>query len=169
VFRLDRTNTTAPDPVTPGLVVQTGEQRTEGVEIGLNGNITDAWQIMVAYAYQDARIVSTTSAAPAGRDVAGVPHNTASMWNRYQFLPDWGVGLGVIYQGEMYASISNAVELPEFTRVDAALYYEINKMFSAQLNIVNLFDEEAYVSAHNDNNITPGTTRGAFLSLTASF
>ena len=80
-----------------------------------------------------------------------------------------GVGLGVIYQSEIYASISNDVTLPDFTRVDAALFYVFNKTFSAQLNVVNLLDEEHWTNAHNDNNISPGTTRGAFVTITASF
>ncbi len=169
VFQLDRTNTAAADPNNAALIVQTGEQRSQGVELGLNGNVTGAWQVMAAYAYQDARIRTTTSAAPAGRGVAGVPRHTASLWNKYRFSPAWGAGLGVIYQSEMFASISNAVVLPDFTRLDAALYYTFGKTFSAQLNVVNLLDEEHYVSAHNDNNISPGTTRGAFVTLTAAF
>jgi catecholate siderophore receptor len=169
VYQLDRTNTSAPDPNNAALTVQTGEQRSQGFELGLNGNITQAWQIMAAYAYQDAKITSTTAAAPAGRGVAGVPRHTASLWNKYQFAPAWGAGLGVTYQSEMFASISNAVVLPDFTRVDAALYYTFSKAFSAQLNVVNLLDEKHYVSAHNDNNISPGTTRGAFVTINASF
>lgn len=169
VFQLDRTNTVSPDPSGSGLLVQTGEQRSKGFELGLNGNVTTQWQVTAAYTYQDAKITSETNAAPAGREVGGVPMHTASLWNRYQFNPTWGVGLGVIYQSEIYASISNTVTLPEFTRVDAALFYVFNKTFSAQLNVVNLLDEEHWTSAHNDNNITPGTTRGAFVTVTASF
>ena len=37
VYRLDRTNTTAPDPVDPSKTVQTGSQRTKGFELGATG------------------------------------------------------------------------------------------------------------------------------------
>jgi catecholate siderophore receptor len=169
VFQLDRTNTSAPDPNNPAVTVQTGEQRSRGFELGLNGAVTDRWDVMLAYTYQDAKIVSTTSAAPAGREVAGVPMHTASLWNKYRFSDAWGAGLGVIYQGDMYAAIDNTTVVPEFARVDAAVFWTINKTFRAQLNVVNVLDEEHYVSAHNNNNITPGTPRGAFVSVTASF
>jgi outer membrane receptor for monomeric catechols len=33
-----------------------------------------------------------------------------------------------------------------------------------QLNLENVFDKEYFVSAHNDNNITPGSPRAAYLS-----
>jgi catecholate siderophore receptor len=95
--------------------------------------------------------------------------HTASLWNKVRFTDAWGAGVGVIYQGDLYASISNTVTVPEFTRVDAAVFWSINKTFRAQLNVLNVLDEEHYVSAHNDNNITPGTPRGAFVSVTASF
>ncbi len=169
VFRLERTNTSAPDPNNGALIVQTGEQRSEGLELGLNGNITAAWQIMGGYSYQDAIIASRTSAAAPGQRVANVPRHTFSLWNRYDFSPMWGAGLGVIYQGEMYAAIDNAVELPDFTRVDAAAFFTLNKNLHAQLNVVNLFDEKHYTTAHNNNNLSPGTTRGAFVTLIANF
>jgi catecholate siderophore receptor len=72
VYRLDRTNTRANDPSRPGFFVLTGSQRTNGFEIGLNGNITRAWTMTGGYSYQDAFITSTTTAAPAGRQVAQV-------------------------------------------------------------------------------------------------
>lgn len=170
VFRLDRTNTSAPDPTTPAVTVQTGKERSRGIELGLNGNVTANWQVLGAYAYQEAEIRSPTTAAPvAGLSVPGVPRHTASLWNKYAFTESWSAGLGVIYQSETYASISNTVVLPEFTRVDAAFYYAISRNFRAQLNLVNLLDEKYYAVAHNDNNITPGTTRGAFVNLTAQF
>ncbi|WP_164034209.1 TonB-dependent receptor domain-containing protein, partial [Serratia marcescens] len=40
LYLLDRKNTTAPDPVTPGLIVQTGSTRTKGFELGINGYLT---------------------------------------------------------------------------------------------------------------------------------
>ena len=95
--------------------------------------------------------------------------HTVSLWNKYQFTPTWGAGVGIVHQSELYASISNDVTVPDFTRVDAAVYYTLNRNFRAQLNIVNILDEEHWVSAHNDNNITPGTTRGAFVTVTAAF
>ena len=79
------------------------------------------------------------------------------------------VGLGVVWQDEMYASISNAVTLPAFTRVDAAAFYRVNERLRVQLNVENLFDEGYFATAHNDNNITPGAPRSFKVALTADF
>ena len=50
VYRLDRTNTRSTDPNDPTRIVQTGSQRTNGYEIGLNGRITPAWSVAGGYA-----------------------------------------------------------------------------------------------------------------------
>ncbi len=162
IYQLDRTNTRAPG-ATPGTVVLTGEQRSKGIEIGLERHITDRWQISAGYALQEAEIRRTTSAAPAGREVPLVPRHQFSLWNRYDFSPEFGVGLGVIAASKSYASISNAVTLPGYARVDAAIFYKLTKGVEAQVNVENLFDRDYFPTAHNDNNIAPGapaTVRG---------
>lgn len=168
VYQLDRSNTRAPGAV-PGTIVLTGEQRSEGIELSLSGAITENWELIAGYAYQDAEITRTTSAAPRGRNVALVPEHQVSLWNAYRFSPRWRVGLGVIHQDEVYASISNAVTLPSFTRVDGAVFFTLNENFEAQLNVENLFDEEYFGTAHNDNNITPGSPTAARVMLTTRF
>ena len=40
IFRLDRDDVRAADPANPGFFVKTGQQRTNGVEIGLQGEVT---------------------------------------------------------------------------------------------------------------------------------
>lgn len=169
LYRLDRENTTAPDPTRPGQVVLTGSQRTEGFEAGLSGRITPQWEIAGGYAWQDAEIISTTSAAPAGREVPLVPEHTFSLWNRYDLNDRFGLGVGVIRQTKMFASISNTVTLPGFTRVDAAAYVRLTDNLQAQVNVENLLDKRYFPTSHGDNNILPGAPRTVRVSLNASF
>ncbi len=168
IYRLDRTNTRALDPLT-NLTVLTGAQRSEGVELGVSGNLAKNWQVIGGYAYQNVEITRTTSAAPAGRVVPLTPEHVFSLWNNVRVSPRWGAGLGVIHQSESFASISNAVTLPEFTRVDAALFVAISESVDAQLNIENLFDETYWGTAHNDNNITPGSPFAVRVALKSRF
>jgi catecholate siderophore receptor len=168
IFRLDRTNTRAIDPDTT-LTVLTGAQRTEGFEIGLAGTVNDRWEVIGGYSHQEAEITRTTTAAPAGRVVPLTPENTFSLWNMVRLTDRFGVGLGAIYQSESFATISNAVELPSFTRVDLALTYAITDRVDAQLNIENILDEDYWATAHNDNNITPGSPTAARFTLRTRF
>jgi catecholate siderophore receptor len=168
LYRLDRTNTSAPDPDDPSRTVQTGSQRTTGVELGVLGNVTRAWRIAGGYAVQRARIVSRTAAAPEGATVPLVPHHTFSLWNRYDVTSWLGAGLGVVHQADMYAAIDNAVTLPAFTRLDAAAYLNLGWGLRAQVNIENLLDRRYYATSHGNNNILPGAPRTVRVSLTAT-
>lgn len=169
LYQLDRTNTTARDPLDPSRIVQTGETRSRGFELGVSGRITEAWEIMGGYAWQDVEITSDTTAAPAGRRLPLTPEHSFSLWNRYQIDERWGAGVGIIRQGEMYAGIDNTVVMPAFTRVDAAVYIDLNAHVRAQLNVENLFDETYWSTAHSNNNITPGAPRLFRASVTTRF
>ena len=167
-YRLDRTNTSAPDPNDATRTVQTGRQRTTGWETGLAGNVTRAWQIAGGYAVQRAVIASRTSAAKEGATVPLVPHHTLSLWNKYQVTPRLAGGLGVIRQADMYAAIDNTVTLPAFTRLDAALFATLSRSVRLQLNVENLLDRRYYPTSHGNNNIMPGATRTLRMSVTAT-
>jgi catecholate siderophore receptor len=156
VFRLDRTNTRAADPANPGLTVLTGATRIEGFEASLAGKPLPNLQASLGYTYLDGAIRSATTAAPAGRRPQQLPRHQASAWTRYDLTPSFGLGLGAVWQSAQFASISNAVTLPGWVRVDAAAYWTVNDRLSFQLNAENLFDANYYSSAHGDNNIQPG-------------
>jgi catecholate siderophore receptor len=168
-YRLDRTNTRATDPNDPTKIVQTGGQRTNGFELGVNGSITRDWKIVGGYAYQDAYVTNATTAAPKGARVAQVPRNTFSLWNNYRFLPKWGVGLGLIYRSDMYAAIDDKVILPGYTRADAALYYTITERVGFQANLENLFGKKYFINADGNDNISPGSPRATRFALTWKF
>jgi catecholate siderophore receptor len=169
VYRQDRTNTRATDPNDPTRILQTGSQRTNGYEVGLNGFVTPKWSVAGGYAYQDAFISSATVSASKGAQVALVPHHTFSLWNNYRVHPRLGLGLGLIHRSDMFAAIDNAVVLPGYTRADAAVFFSITERWRLQANFQNLFDNTYYLNADGNNNITPGAPRGARLALIARF
>ncbi|MBV9210583.1 MAG: TonB-dependent siderophore receptor, partial [Acidobacteria bacterium] len=169
LYRQDRTNTRATDPNNPTAIVQTGSQRTNGFELGLNGSVTRSWTVAGGYAFQDAFITSATTAARAGAIVAQVPRHTFSLWNNYRFNARWAAGLGLIHRSDMFAAIDNAVTLPGYTRADAALFYNFNERWRLQANFENLFNRRYYLNADNNNNISPGSPRAVRVGLTARF
>jgi catecholate siderophore receptor len=169
VYRLDRLNTRATDPNDPTRIVQTGSQRTNGYELGIQGRILAAWSIAGGYAYQDAYVTSATAAAPEGALVAQVPHHSVSLWNHYQVHPRIGAALGVVYRSDMYAAIDNTVTLPGYTRADAAVYVSLTRQLRLQANVENIFDKRYYLNADGNTNITPGFPRTLRISLTTAF
>ncbi len=170
LYRLNRNNVAVVNPATGVADQLVDGQRTNGLEMGIAGNVSSNWSVKGGYAYQDAKLLAGTSATVlAGATVGMVPKHTFSLWNRYDVTPTLGLGLGVIYRNDMYASTSNAVTLPAYTRIDAALFYTINAMLKVQLNVENLLDKKYYVYANGDNNITPGSPRALKLGVHARF
>jgi catecholate siderophore receptor len=168
-YRLDRTNTRAVNPADPTRLLQTGAQRSQGIELGAAGAVTRNWEIAGGFARQEVEIVRATAASEAGARVPFVPRTTFSLWNRYDISAKVGLAVGAIHQSSMFAAIDNKVTLPAFERFDAALYARIAWGLSAQVNVENILDRRYYPTAHSNNNITPGSPRSFRVSLTSEF
>jgi len=166
-FQLDRTNATTPDPANPAATINVGSTRTKGVEISVTGKIGPNWQIAGGYAYQDAVLQGNASVK-----LAQVPEHQFSLWNRYDVNDRLGFALGVIRQSSQYAAIrtsATTTRLPGFTRVDAAVFYELNDRLELQVNVENLLGETYFPDAHNNNNISTGAPTNVRFTLTTMF
>lgn len=179
VFRTDRDNVRVADPANAGFFIKTGQLRSEGAELGLQGDVTRQWQVFGGYSYLDARVrkpfnsgttATTASIIPAGNKLALTPWHTLSLWNKYSFNAEWSAGLGLIYQSSAFASVDNTVTLPSFARADAAVYYAFwGGRTRLALNVENLFDKKYFPTVDGNNNISPGSPRAARLTLLTSF
>ena len=160
LFQLDRTNVAVPDPLDPAQTILVDGQRTRGFEVSAAGRLTPKWSMIASYAHLDAEITASQSATiVAGNQLANTPENTFALWNRYDVTDRLAGAVGVIWQDERFAGNDNLVTLPDFVRVDAAVFYDLTDNVSLQLNVENLLDEEYFPDAHNNNNITPGAGR----------
>ena len=56
-----------------------------------------------------------------------------------------------------------------YVRVDAAVYFRASDRLRLQLNVENLLDTRYFVSAHTNDNVSPGAPRAAYLGLTYDF
>jgi catecholate siderophore receptor len=181
IYRLDRTNVIVLDPTDPTntRTMLSDGQRSEGVELGVTGQVKPAWSVSGGYTYADARFLADTSATlRAAARVGQVPRHTFALWNRYDFSRQWGAGLGVIHRTSMLAAneltpiaanpIPN-VELRGYTRVDAALFFNLTNNLSLQANVENLLDKKYFANANSNTNITPGSPRSVRVALNALF
>jgi len=95
VYQLDRDKVILPGP-TAGTSILGDGARTQGVEFGVSGYVTKAWSVAGGYAYQNGELTATSgSTAQDGADLANLPRHSVSLWNRYDFSPQWGAGIGV--------------------------------------------------------------------------
>ncbi|MBA2292577.1 MAG: TonB-dependent siderophore receptor [Gemmatimonadales bacterium] len=168
-YQLDRSHSRAFDPADPTRTIQTGSQRSRGVEIGVQGAVTEWWQVAGGYARQDAVVTSATTAASAGARVPLVPRHSAALWNRVRLGGGASVGLGVTRQGESFTGLDNTVVLPAYTRLDAAAYLRVGAGLDLQANIENVLGARYFLTSHNNNNITPGAPRSVRVTATTRF
>jgi catecholate siderophore receptor len=170
LYRLDRGNVAVVDPADVNRIILVDGQYVRGIELGLAGRVTDAWQSMGGYAYQAGEITATQSAtAIKGNRLAHLPKHSASLWNRYDINQTVGVGLGIVYRASIFANVDNLVTLPAFTRFDAAVYWTLNPALQLQLNVENLANKHYFASANSNNNISPGAPRSAWVKLNYHF
>ena len=158
VYRLERTNVVTIGADSPASQVQVGEQRSQGVELDVVGEILPGWNVIASYAYTDAK-VTRDNQFDAGNQLPNAPRHAASLWTTYELqsgdLQGLGFGAGLFFVGEREGDLNNTFSLPSYVRTDAAVFYRRGRL-RASLNFQNLFDVEYYVSARNDVRVIPG-------------
>lgn len=176
VYKLERENIAATDPANTGLTILIDGQETTGAELGVTGKVTNKWSVFGGYAFQDAELTKNqrigTSTFTSGTALGQTPRHTFSLWNRYDFNDTWGAAIGVVTRSDMYAltpTTTASTVLPGYTRVDAAVYGKLDKNLRLQLNLENLTNKEYALSAHNNNNIVPGSPLTARATMIYNF
>lgn len=175
IYRLERSKMAITDPSNSSNTIIVDGQVTKGFELGVAGKLFDSYSMYGGYTYQDAEITKNQGGSTpiaSGATLGHVPKHTFSLWNKYEINETWSAALGVVSRSDMYAATpttTTAVNLPGYTRLDAAIYANINKQTKLQLNIENLLDKTYYQSAHNNNNIMYGYPLTARATVTYTF
>ncbi|MDD5461773.1 MAG: TonB-dependent siderophore receptor [Methylococcales bacterium] len=173
LFRLEKTNARTADPIDPTLNVLAGEQRTDGIELGLAGQLLPNWNLSATYAFLDAEVVKSNtvqvgtvsgqSISLQGKTPVNVPKNSGVVWTSYNITPEWEIGGGVFLASSRFADSVNEVNLPGYARVDATLAYH-HKYFDIQANAFNLLDKE-YFESGQARTALPGVPLSGQLTL----
>ncbi|MBK8072773.1 MAG: TonB-dependent receptor [Ramlibacter sp.] len=171
LFSLTRTNAPVADPLNFGQTIQTGEQRSTGVDIDWNYKASKALTWFGHYTRQNPRVTQDTVLA-VGSQLFNVARTSARVAFRYDFrdgaLRGLGAGLGATYHSALPGNSANAFFTPAVTVWDAQLSYVAGGA-RYQLALRNLLDKQYYEpSAYfGGNHVTPATRRQ--ISLTASY
>ena len=144
LYDLTRTNVLVTDPNNQDFQIQTGEQKSQGIELSLTGEILPGWNIFAGYAYTDARISKDTT-FEVGSRLQSVPDHSFNVWTTYEIqkgdLKGLGFGLGLFFVGDRIQDLPNTYALPSYLRTDASIFYRRDRLRFG-LNFKNLFDLE---------------------------
>ncbi|WP_101689283.1 TonB-dependent receptor [Dysgonomonas massiliensis] len=155
-----------------------GNIRRDGIEVELNGRILDNLQVMIGYAYLNARYKDSPSYVNGSAPMNAAKH-TANAWVQYKvdksFLKGLSLGLGAYYVGKRpvneystkYDGHGTPVntkpfDMPSYITVNAQLGYTYGKV-TARVFFNNIFDEIGYNSYYRGgyiNQIDPRNFAG---------
>ncbi len=148
VFHLTQDNSLTNVPGTFGST-QTGEIRSQGLELEGTIQLGDHWTLAGAYAYVDTEY--TRDNELQGLEAEQSPRHLASLWVHYEnLLPGLSLGGGVRHVGRRVygydgrgTSEVNELYHPSKTLFDANLAYTLGKV-TASVDARNLFDKESF-------------------------
>ena len=147
LFRVDKTNARETNELTNELELA-GEQRVQGVELGLTGEITEQWKVFANYTLLDSETLASVAKPqtggrdPVGQPLGNTPRNSANLWTTYELVPGVEMGYGARYVGSRHVASDVEAKLDSYWVHNAMASYQVNEAFSLQLNVNNLFDEE---------------------------
>ena len=133
----------------------------DGIELELKGKVNDNLDVTFGYTSMEGK--------NGTKDAREIPETMYSLWANYEVNPKLGWAVGVMHQGESLIKDGGTQMLPDYTRVDAAVYLMLSDDFRLQVNMENLTDELYFPHSHSTHQVSVGRERNIRLSLTRNF
>lgn len=163
VFHLMQQNVLTPDLEHPSgnFQKQTGEVRSQGVELEGKASLDLGLDVAAAYTYTDTKVKKSNSEDELGKNLTYTPEHQASLWLDYTHktgdFSGLGLGGGLRYIGANYGDLSNSQKAPGYVLVDASVHYDLGKVDSKLhgmrlgVNMSNLLDRKYVVTCGGDS------------------
>ncbi len=114
---------------------QSGQQKTKGVEVDVRGQVVKGLDVIVNYAFTEAKVSKDSKPENVGIQVPGSSRHVQNTWLSYRIdkgsLTGLGFSVGYQYQvkrSPWYVFDGSANSLPDYFRLDAGLSYQLNKV-----------------------------------------
>lgn len=172
VFDLTQQNVTTTDPIHTDFEIQTGELSSQGIELEAKTELFDNFSLIANYSYTDIEVTKSND-ENLGKRPARAPNQLASIWADYTMSSGLGVSAGVRYVGDQAGDTTNTFEVPSFTLVDAAIYYDVTqgdlKSIAFSLNMSNLLDKTFVANCESQRYCLFGARRNITASIAYNF
>lgn len=114
---------------------QSGQQKTKGVEVDIRGQVVRGLDVIINYAYTNAKVTKDSRKENVGVQVPGSSRHIQNSWINYRvdkgLLTGFGISLGYQYQvkrSPWYVFDGSSNSLPDYFRVDGSLSYNKEKL-----------------------------------------
>ncbi|POA32343.1 MULTISPECIES: TonB-dependent siderophore receptor [unclassified Pseudomonas] len=168
-FHIEKENVLALDPASDSNRAM-GKARSQGFDLQVSGQLTDAVRVIGAFAYIDAEVTQGDKAIATGSRILGVARHSGSLLGVYEFqeglLRGSDVGAAYTYVGDRSGEAGSDFELPAYHTVDLLAHYKASENVTLGLNLNNLFDEKYFERSYSNYWVNPGEPRNFTVSLT---
>jgi iron complex outermembrane receptor protein len=139
-------------------MIPTGEQRARGFEADIKGEIVKGLNIVVNYAYTDAKTIKDSDAAKIGQQSPGNAKNVQNTWLSYRFehgnLKGFGISAGYQYQGGRQSWFGTTAKydqsLEDYFDTNFGISY-VAKKFDVNLLLNNVLNRKLYSGYRSDD------------------
>ncbi|RYY54967.1 MAG: TonB-dependent receptor [Chitinophagaceae bacterium] len=160
-YRIMTENEQTADPNSPptqNLSIELGKKRAQGIEFDLHGTLARGLNLVLNYAYTEAKVVEVAqgvTVAKEGDIVPGYATHTANAWLSYRLasgvLRGLGINAGATFLGDRKTywelAVANPQELEDYFKVDAGIFWDRDKI-RVGLNVFNVFDKYLYSGSY---------------------
>ncbi|MEA3301147.1 MAG: TonB-dependent siderophore receptor [Pseudomonadota bacterium] len=155
--------------------LNTGENRVEGIEVSLAGNVTDQFSLLFGATLMESEVLDSIDPAAIGERLANFADDSLFLQLRYQVTPAIALGTTATYSSDMYAGQPDSaagtnIRVPSYTVYDLFASYDFSEQLSLRLNIGNVTDKDYYLASYRSGAFTYiGDARNAHLTLSYDF
>ena len=156
VYQITRNNVLTPDLSHPNPAGgyynrQSGQQQTKGVEVDIRGQLVSGLDVIINYAFTEAKTTKDSKLENIGNQVPGSSQHIQNSWLNYKVdkgaLTGFGISLGYQYQVKRSPWFvfdgTKQNNLPDYFRVDGGLSYQKEKI-GFNLVVNNILDKYLY-------------------------
>jgi catecholate siderophore receptor len=136
------------DPDDPTVQQMPFDQHVKGVEIGIDGYITDSWEITANYTHLIDKITKTSDPNALDKYVPNTAHDALNFWTTAEPTAAWTIGGGFTAVSHRYADTENSAGAPAYVVFNAMTSYSVNQHFKLQLNLNNVTDKLYFTSIY---------------------
>ena len=155
VYQITRNNVLTadlshPNPAGGYFNRQSGQQKTKGLEVDIHGKLVRGLDVIINYAFTDAKTTKDSKAENVGVQVPGSSRHVQNSWLNYRVdrggLTGLGLSVGYQYQvkrSSWYVFDGSSKSLPDYFRMDGSISYQKEKM-GFNLVVNNLLNRYLY-------------------------
>lgn len=129
---------------------QSGQQQTKGVEADVRGQLARGLDVVINYAFTEAKVTKDSKQENIGQQVPGSSRHVQNTWLNYRLdrgtLAGLGLSAGYQYQVKRtpwFVSDGSVQNLPDYFRVDGGISYQKEKV-GFNLFVNNILNKYLY-------------------------